>query len=68
MYKISSSALIETKDSLIQQWNRRQDFWDVIPRKLQIGNHVSEEPASSIILKEEAVVSSEVLVPIHQLT
>jgi hypothetical protein len=68
MYKISSSALVETKDSLIQQWNRQQDFWDVTPCKLQIGNHVSEEPASSIILKEEAVVSSAVLVPTHQLT
>lgn len=68
MKKISSSALIDPKDSLIQQWNRQQDFWDVTPCNLQTGNHDSEEPASSVILKEEATLSSAVLIPTHKLT
>jgi hypothetical protein len=66
MNKISSSALLDLKDSLIQQRNRQQDFWDVTPCNLQTGDHVLEEPASSVILKEEAAASSAVFVPTHE--
>jgi hypothetical protein len=46
----------------------QQDFWDVTLCNLQNGKHVSGEPASSVILKEEAAVSSAVFVPTHNLT
>jgi hypothetical protein len=67
MNKISTSAFVEIKDGPVHWWNRQQDFWDLTPCNWQIGNHVPKEPASPIILMEEAAGSSAVFVLICQM-